>query len=67
MLSSLAHYVIGYRGCGINFDNFLVVIEIILLNQWRKQIIKQKVNEEVLKVYLLTDESIRFKYRHHSQ
>lgn len=52
-----------YRGSDIYSDHYLVVAKIALLARWKTIKTAQIKNEEVFKVYLLQDESIRRLYQ----
>ena len=53
-----------YRGCDIGSDHYILIAEFKLWSKWRKLRTRQRVTQdEVYKVYLLQDESIKDLYQ----
>lgn len=62
-MKSLVQDVRVFRGSEIGSDHFLVIAEVKLQTKWKRNKPKDRNKEEVYKVYLLQDESIKLLYQ----
>lgn len=56
-----------YRGYDIYSDHYLLIATVLMIAKWKKRKTQEKRKEEVFKVYLLEEESIRKLYQNRLQ